>query len=458
MYKPPRRLSNRQLVFKRPAMAAARSTGTRPPHGMQTSQPSFDPTRGEWGGISLCELRSSPATLSGWPLDGAGFTVEEIVGRGANGVVVRAVSAASRWQGPRAVALKAVPRGNSSARELALMLRLRTAEAHANRIIQLESYFFDREASLLVQVLPLFDSSLRAYIDEAPRATDPLSNIELARSAGRQLATALAHVHRLGIVHRDVKPENVLVSHRRGSADGADIICVLADFGAAKDHSRGAAESSPSLCYVCALEYRAPELFFAATTYTPPLPPTPHGRDRRGLHARRLYPPPPYVPDAHLPRRFSPDIWGLGCVVADAMLGGPRLFETDAAAAASLASAGSGSPAQLVTLVGRLGTPNEEDMLAMNPRLERDPYLYRLLQLPPRPHEDGGWQRRLTDGVKANHPGGRARMQWADEKAVEAPLNAAKRFLQRIFVYRPGLRPSAEACLGQPFLARWSGG
>ena len=440
-------------------MAAARSTGTRPPHGMQTSvQPSFDPTRGEWGGISLCELRSSPATLSGWPLDGAGFTVEEIVGRGANGVVVRAVSAASRWQGPRAVALKAVPRGNSSARELALMLRLRTAEAHANRIIQLESYFFDREGSLLVQVLPLFDSSLRAYIDEAPRATDPLSNIELARSAGRQLATALAHVHRLGIVHRDVKPENVLVSHRRGSADGADIICVLADFGAAKDHSRGAAESSPSLCYVCALEYRAPELFFAATTYTPPPPPTPHGRDRRGLHARRLYPPPPYVPDAHLPRRFSPDIWGLGCVVADAMLGGPRLFETDAAAAASLASAGSGSPAQLVTLVGRLGTPNEEDMLAMNPRLERDPYLYRLLQLPPRPHEDGGWQRRLTDGVKANHPGGRARMQWADEKAVEAPLNAAKRFLQRIFVYRPGSRPSAEACLGQPFLARWSGG
>ena len=60
--------------------------------------------------------------------------------------------------------------------------------------------------------------------------------------------------------------------------------------------------------------------------------------------------------------------------------------------------------------------------------------------------------------IKANHPGGRARMQWADEKAVEAPLNAAKRFLQRIFVYRPGSRPSAEACLGQPFLARWSGG
>ena len=58
---------------------------------------------------------------------------------------------------------------------------------------------------------------------------------EVAAALALELLGALAHAHANGVVHRDVKPENVLIEHRPGGpgAPGA-VVVKLTDFGIAK--------------------------------------------------------------------------------------------------------------------------------------------------------------------------------------------------------------------------------
>jgi serine/threonine protein kinase len=72
-----------------------------------------------------------------------------------------------------------------------------------------------------------------------------------------QLLRSLAYIHCLGICHRDIKPQNLLLN----PADGTLKLC---DFGSAKILVAG--ESNVS--YICSRYYRAPELIFGATNYT----------------------------------------------------------------------------------------------------------------------------------------------------------------------------------------------
>ena len=68
-------------------------------------------------------------------------------------------------------------------------------------------------------------SSLRALIEQAGPLPAARA-LEITRQAGAALAAA----HRLGIVHRDIKPDNILIVRQ---ADGSDLVKVL-DFGIAK--------------------------------------------------------------------------------------------------------------------------------------------------------------------------------------------------------------------------------
>ncbi|CAD6885723.1 unnamed protein product [Tilletia laevis] len=123
-----------------------------------------------------------------------------------------------------------------------------------------------------------------------------------------QLLRSLAYIHSIGICHRDIKPQNLLLNPHTG-------VLKLCDFGSAKILVAG----EPNVSYICSRYYRAPELIFGATNYTTNI-----------------------------------DIWSTGCVMAELMQGQP-LFP------------GESGIDQLVEIIKILGTPTREQIKTMNP-------------------------------------------------------------------------------------------
>lgn len=122
-----------------------------------------------------------------------------------------------------------------------------------------------------------------------------------------QMIRSLGYLHSLGICHRDVKPQNLLV-------DPSTHALKLCDFGSAKRLFPGEC----SVSYICSRFYRAPELMLGATEYT-----------------------------------CAIDTWSMGCVIAELITGRP-LF------------AGETSVDQLVKIIQLLGAPTHQQMAEMN--------------------------------------------------------------------------------------------
>ncbi len=63
----------------------------------------------------------------------------------------------------------------------------------------------------------------------------------------RQVLAGLGYAHANGLVHRDVKPENILVHERAASAGyGTEGLVKVTDFGLGKAATAGAPRASPS--------------------------------------------------------------------------------------------------------------------------------------------------------------------------------------------------------------------
>ncbi len=174
--------------------------------------------------------------------------LEAVIGQGGAGTVYRARDA----RHDRAVAVK-VLRGSESgspgderfAREIAIIAGLR----HPNILPLYDSGTADDGTRYYV--MPLVEArSLRQRLAEGP-----LEVREAVRLAC-EIADALAAAHAAGVVHRDVKPENILLE--AGHA-------VVADFGVAVQTRRTPAEASTSERLTAAgyvagtLEYMSPE-------------------------------------------------------------------------------------------------------------------------------------------------------------------------------------------------------
>merc|ERR1712166_190957 len=122
-----------------------------------------------------------------------------------------------------------------------------------------------------------------------------------------QLLRSLAYIHALGVCHRDIKPQNLLVNPET-------VELKLCDFGSAKQLVQG----EPNVSYICSRYYRAPECIIGATHYNTQI-----------------------------------DTWSAGCVITEMLLGVP-LFP------------GESGVDQLVEIIKALGTPTLEEIQAMN--------------------------------------------------------------------------------------------
>jgi len=166
-----------------------------------------------------------------------GYLVETQLGRGGEAVVYRARPTDPATSG--VVALKVLDdahRDPGCTARLAREFRLAARLAHPHIV---KVYAHGR-----------FWMAMQ-YVDGGNATSLPTLDDRLA--ALHQIAGALDHAHRDGIVHNDVKPTNILV-HQNFSHDGA----VLIDFGVAYVLAEDVWHRPPHL--MASLPYAAPEL------------------------------------------------------------------------------------------------------------------------------------------------------------------------------------------------------
>ena len=170
------------------------------------------------------------------------FYLQHYIGSGSFGVV---------WQAHRKgneeeiVAVKISRKDELSDREVRMLKAV--GSEHPNIVQLVDSFPFD-DGRRLVMVMNLMETNLFYYRRTFESRTLPTDE---AKDVTRQLLRALVHLEKCGIVHTDIKPENILVQTHD---DGYPVI-QLADFGAASN------VNANDLCkYGKTAAYRSPEI------------------------------------------------------------------------------------------------------------------------------------------------------------------------------------------------------
>jgi serine/threonine-protein kinase len=166
-----------------------------------------------------------------------GYELLELLGRGGMGVVYRA----RQHNPPREVALKKLRAGEQATPE---ERRRFVAEIQAAARVRhpsiVEIYDVSRPDEPPYFTMPLFPTTLRAE----------LGHYRLPRAAAALIATiarAVRHAHKRGVLHRDLKPDNILIDER-GQPH-------VADFGLAKQIG----DATLTAVGIGTPEYAAPE-------------------------------------------------------------------------------------------------------------------------------------------------------------------------------------------------------
>ncbi|KAI4997327.1 cyclin-dependent kinase B1-1-like [Hordeum vulgare subsp. vulgare] len=235
----------------------------------------------------------------------------EKVGEGTYGKVYKAMDKATG----QVVALKktrlemddeGIP--PTALREISL-LRLLSSSLYVVRLLAVEQTTKGGGAGgggkpVLYLVFEFLDTDLKKFVDAYRRgpAPKPLPT-HVVKSFLYQLCKGIAHCHGHGVLHRDLKPQNLLV-------DKEKMILKIADLGLSR------AFTVPMKSYtheIVTLWYRAPEVLLGATHYS-----------------------------------TGVDIWSIGCIFAE-MVRKQALFPGDS------------ELQQLLHIFRLMGTPTEED-------------------------------------------------------------------------------------------------
>jgi len=231
------------------------------------------------------------------------YSAERVIGNGSFGIVYQAIVNETK----KTVAIKKVLQDRRyKNRELNIMKIVK----HPNVVTMIDCFFSQGSRSKDVYlhiVMEYIPETVYQTIRRHARASQCIPYPHIKRYA-YQICRAVAYVHSLGICHRDIKPQNLLLNPQTHTVK-------LCDFGSAKILQKGLS----NVAYICSRYYRAPELVFESVYYT-----------------------------------CAIDTWSLGCVVGELLLGTP-LFQ-----------GGSGVD-QLVEIIKVLGAPSRSDILAMNP-------------------------------------------------------------------------------------------
>ena len=176
----------------------------------------------------------------------AGYRIDELISRGGMGVVYRATNVALN----RIYALKVLApelAEDPSFRERFKREMRIAASLHHPNVVGIH-YAGDHEGLLFFVMDYIIGTDLRELLIKTG-AVEPHRAVDLLH----QCAGALDAAHRSGLVHRDVKPANIMITVKEGEEHA-----YLTDFGLAKRSETAAALTAKGLV-VGTVDYMAPE-------------------------------------------------------------------------------------------------------------------------------------------------------------------------------------------------------
>uniref|UniRef100_A0A7E4V4Y2 Protein kinase domain-containing protein n=1 Tax=Panagrellus redivivus TaxID=6233 RepID=A0A7E4V4Y2_PANRE len=249
---------------------------------------------------------------------------------------------------PNSIALKKTwTKSDSSLTEMRILSRLNKFR-HRNIMHLLYSFQTDHKDNrtcygLVFEFMP---SNLYTYIRELRKINNRRPDLTEVRLMAWQLFRGQAHLNVLKIIHRDIKPQNILVNPDLGTLK-------IGDFGSSKFYTAG--EHSHS--YHVTRYYRAPELIMGATQYGPEI-----------------------------------DVWSCGCVLGELLR-------------CSVMWAGNSSEHQLYVIISTIGKPTFEEMKAMkvtdNTLIHAETAQKYVRAAPPRPAD--GFKKLVTANTAKEH-------------------------------------------------------